>query len=105
MQKIICENIGNCLLNLTGAPALVFVLWEDSAQPTPSWQYLEDLTPGTAVLCQSVGWLVHDDDELKILTPNKGAIKEEPTQICGTIRIPARAIVKIHKLDEPAISS
>ena len=36
---------------------LVFVEWEDSAQPVSNWSYLADIEEASAVVCASVGWL------------------------------------------------
>lgn len=80
---------------------LVMVEWEDSALPIPGWTYLADVPKPAIVHCVSVGWLIHDGRHVKALAPNMGDIGAETMQVSGVIRIPARCIVRIVKLDEP----
>ena len=85
---------------------LVLVEWEDSAQPLPSWQWLSDCNEFEFVVCRSVGWLVHDGDEVKALAPNIGWCgADEDRQVSGLIRIPARCIRKVTMLDEGRATS
>jgi hypothetical protein len=49
---------------------LVMVEWVDSRQPSAGWQWLSKYEPGTACDCASVGWLIHDGDDVKALAPN-----------------------------------
>jgi len=84
---------------------LVFIEWEDSAQPSASWQFLSDFEAGSAVKCTSVGWLIHDGDEMKALAQNMGSLESESSaQVSGVIRIPTRCIVNMVKLEEPAFT-
>jgi hypothetical protein len=80
--------------------------WEDSAQPIPSWSYLASFeAPGT-IRCVSVGWLIHDDAQMKALAPNMGAIDDEDSvQVSGVIQIPTRCVIKETKLSEPGLTS
>jgi hypothetical protein len=81
---------------------LVFVEWEDSAQPAPSWVYLANFEEPTAVKCVSVGWLIHDGDDVKALAPNMGEVDDdENLQVSGVMRIPARCVSRIVRLSEP----
>jgi len=88
----------------SNACPLVMIEWEDSAQPIPSWNYLADFeAPGT-ILCVSVGWLIQDDNELKAIAPNMGAINDENSmQVSGVIQIPTRCVVKVTQLQEPSL--
>ncbi len=54
---------------------LVMIEWEDSAQPMPSWAYLVSLDATKAVRCVSVGWLIHDGDDVKGSRPEHGEPK------------------------------
>lgn len=54
-------------------PPLVLIEWLDSGQPMPSWQWLEQIEPRRPHLCVSVGFLVQDGGEAKVLAPNLGA--------------------------------
>lgn len=78
--------------------------WEDSAQPIPTWRYLADFeAPGT-IRCVSVGWLVRDDETMKVLAPNMGAIDDENSvQISGMIQIPTRCVLNTTRLNEPSV--
>lgn len=88
---------------------LVLVEWVDSSQPVSSWKYLTDYLEEQntiAVKCVSVGWLIQDT-EVKMLAPNFGDVlneNEDRVQVSGVIRIPARAVINITKLDEPGFS-
>jgi hypothetical protein len=79
--------------------------WEDSAQPIPSWSYLASFeAPGT-ILCASVGWLIRDDEQMKALAPNMGAIDDENSvQVSGVIQIPTRCVRHITPIAEISAS-
>jgi hypothetical protein len=84
---------------------LVMIEWEDSAQPISSWAYLASLDVTKAVRCVSVGWLIHDGDDVKALAPNMGNLNDESSvQVSGVIRIPTRCISRIVDLDEPELA-
>lgn len=76
---------------------LVMIEWHDSAQPLPSWRWIKKLDYDV-VLCQSVGWLVHDGDDVKALAPNVSSIENKDAQASGIMRIPARSVVKVTRL-------
>ena len=80
--------------------------WEDSRQPSAEWCFLSSFDPATAVRCTSVGWLVHDGDDIKALAPNMGDIREENSvQVSGVIRIPTRCVLSVIALHEPDLTS
>lgn len=80
--------------------------WEDSGQPIPGWAHLSDFQPPSVIKCASVGWLIHDGPEVKVLAPNMGGLENENNvQVSGIIRIPARCIIRISALEEPEITS
>ncbi len=80
---------------------LVLVEWEDSAQPIPRWIRLSEFESGAAVSCVSVGWLIQNDERMKVLAPNMGEIEDaEQIQASGIIRIPTRAVTRIVCLRE-----
>ena len=83
---------------------LVIVEWEDSRQPSPGWGYLSGFEPGSAVRCTSVGWLIHDGDDLKALAPNLGDLDAD-VQASGVIQIPTRCVIGVSKLKEPRLTS
>lgn len=75
------------------------VEWVDSCQPVPEWSWLGERSWGEVVVCRSVGWLVHDGDDVKAVAANVGEIDGE-IQISGVIRIPARSVIRMVKLTE-----
>lgn len=80
---------------------LVLIEWEDSAQPIAEWQYLADFEGLSIVECASVGWLIQDDDKVKVLAPNIGDVgNPETAQASGVIRIPSRCVTRISQLSE-----
>ena len=84
---------------------LVLIEWEDSAQPIAAWQHLIGLSLPGVVRCVSVGWLVRDGKKVKALAPNMGEISNPSNaQVSGVIQIPSRCVIKIHVLQEPALS-
>lgn len=83
---------------------LVFVEWEDSAQPISNWQFLADYEPHPTVKCVTVGWLVYDGDDKKGIAQNMGDLKNN-AQVSGVIHIPARCITNLVQLEEPALTS
>lgn len=78
---------------------LVMVEWEDSEQPVSAWQWLSDITARRPMRIRSVGWLIRDEADAKVLAPNIGFLDE--AQASGIIRIPARCVVAIRNLKEP----
>lgn len=51
---------------------LVLVEWEDSMRPAPEWMYLRDFKAGDICKCVSVGFLVYDGEDKKVLAPQYG---------------------------------
>ena len=84
---------------------LVMIEWEDSAQPIPAWSYLASFEAPGIILCASVGWLIRDDDEMKVLAPNMGAINDENSvQVSGVIQIPTRCVLSVTRVQEVSAS-
>lgn len=77
---------------------LVQIEWHDSRQPISGWNYIEDLDGFSPVVCLSVGWLIHDDENVKVLAPNIGDYGAEREQASGAMQIPTRCIVKMEEL-------
>lgn len=75
---------------------LVMVEWEDSRQPDSFWRYLAKFKGQPVCKCVSVGWLVRDDDDVKVVAPNVADASDKGSeQISGMIDIPVRCVVKI----------
>lgn len=81
---------------------LVLIRWEDSRQPTSSWVRLSDLgSDHTPVLCASVGWLIRDTSEVKVLCQSMGDIDcDDDMQASGVMVIPARCVLSVERLEE-----
>lgn len=98
-----CDNDNGTTFGNAGSCPLVLIEWEDSAQPIPGWSYLSSFeSPGT-IRCASVGWLIHDDAQVKALAPNMGG-DDNSAQVSGVIQIPTRCIVKVTRLQEPPLT-
>jgi hypothetical protein len=77
--------------------ALVLVEWVDS-HAGRGWQDMSRLERAAEPLyCRSVGWLVSDAADCKVIVPHiAGEKKGEPMlQGCGDLAIPTQAIVKM----------
>ncbi|WP_335594106.1 hypothetical protein [Hyphomonas sp.] len=89
------------MANMTDCP-LVMIEWEDSLQPTAAWAYLSDFEPKASMRIASVGWLIHDGAEIKVLAPNIGGLDDaDSAQMTGAIHIPTRCVVSVQKIKEP----
>lgn len=88
-------------MNGEHSPPLVLIEWLDSGQPVPSWQWLEHIEPRRPHLCVSVGFLMHDDDDAKVLAPNLGASNgcNDWDQASGVITIPTAAVQRLLRLE------
>ena len=78
---------------------LVLIEWVDSYGVSATWQNLSNCEPELMV-CQSVGWLVHDDERCKVIVPHISQ-PDHPTtsqQGCGDMTIPSSAILRIADL-------
>ena len=75
---------------------LVLVEWVDS-HAGRGWQDFERLR-GVArpLYCKSVGWLVAENKDCKVLAPHIAGEKDgEVLQGCGDLTIPAASITKV----------
>lgn len=78
---------------------LVIVTWEDSRQTDGAWQWLSAYKPREPVTVQSVGWLIQDDEQSKVLAQSL-APDDDDMQASGIKIIAARSVVKIERLAE-----
>ena len=79
---------------------MVLIEWFDSAQPSTDWSWLENIPADfyKATRCRTVGWLVHDDPDMKAVA---ASISADNKQAIGITRIPACAV---HKIEELVVS-
>lgn len=83
---------------------LVLIEWSDSRQPTNAWVHITDIGKRKPVECVSVGFLIQDDDDVKVLAANIGDVDEE-MQATGVITIPTVAVHAVKPLVEKTTSS
>lgn len=85
---------------------LVIIEWEDSRRPDGAWKHLSSSHVWDSVKCVSVGWLVVDDKEKKVLAPNMGDIDDASNmQMSGEIVIPTSCVLRVSRLNEVTSSS
>lgn len=83
---------------------LVIIRWQDSAQPLPSWQYLSALPLTRPIECATVGWLLKDDDDIKVICQSVGDLDNpKNAQASGIMTIPARCVLSIERLTEEEV--
>lgn len=75
---------------------LVLIEWVDSFGCSSTWTSLSACDPEPMV-CRSVGWLVHDGDDSKVVVPH---VAHNAEQGCGDMTIPTVAITKLVDLEE-----
>lgn len=81
-------------------PHLVLIEWQDSYCAT-GWQHISTLD-AEPLVCRSVGWLVRESAECKVVAPHLSAEHSEaPLQGNGVMAIPTRAILSIVDLHVP----
>lgn len=78
---------------------LVIITWLDSRQADGAWQWLSKYKLCGPYECQSVGWLLQDDDKAKVLAQSMAADGDD-VQCAGRKVIPSCAVVKIETLTE-----
>lgn len=84
--------------NMTSFP-LVMIDWVDSRQPVSTWRWLSSCEFQGVVKCQSVGWLIKDDNNIKVLAQNLGDLEGgDDMQVSGTIEIPTACVTGIKNL-------
>jgi len=80
---------------------LVLVEWLESRSPSSQWEQLSDLEKRNACECVSVGLLVADHKDEKIVAPTMAEMAHPKNlHTSAVITIPARAITKISRLEE-----
>jgi len=88
--------------NGKAAGPLVLVEWTDDYGCSPRWENMDGELSPRVMMCKSVGWLVHNDKDCKLIVPH---LSEEPgfglpRQGCGDMTIPTQSILRIIKLKE-----
>ena len=91
--------MGNC--------PLVIIRWLDSRQPCGQWRYLSTLPDSRPVEVATVGWLVRDTADVKVVCQNIGDLQHpEKAQASGIMTIPTRCVLSVERLtEEEALTS
>ena len=78
---------------------LVLIEWLDSLGCSTQWQKLNSISP-EPLHCRSVGWLIHDGKESKVVVPHiyDDEHPSAPPQGCGDMIIPAKSVLSISEL-------
>jgi hypothetical protein len=85
---------------------LVIIRWQDSAQPIPAWKHLSQLPATRAIECATVGWLLKDNDDVKVLCQSVGDLDSpQNAQASGIMTIPTRCVISIERLTEDGLIS
>ena len=84
---------------MSGNPKLVLIEWMDSFGCSSQWQQIEDCKP-QALRCKSVGWLIYDGDDCKLVVPHISDPEHESARMqgCGDMTIPTKAVISIQEL-------
>jgi hypothetical protein len=75
----------------------------DSYGCSAAWEPIADAATSEPLKCQSVGWLIKDDPDFKVVVPHLSGA-DHPNihqQGCGDMAIPTRAIVRMVDLSVP----
>lgn len=84
---------------------LVIIRWLDSRQPTSAWRHLADVGEPQAVECATVGWLLKDNTEVKVICQSVGDLGDpENAQANGIMTIPTRCVLAMERLEEIDVS-
>lgn len=86
---------------------IVRIEWLDSCQPAPEWRFLEDVGTPKAHQCCTVGHLIRDDEDAKVvaLSVARPDNFEDWNQAGGVMVIPACSIVRMETISFPSASA
>lgn len=85
---------------------LVKIDWEDSRQPTASWQLVDDVEPLGACQCVSVGYLISESDGVKRVAANLADVDDPGfVQASGIITIPDSCIKQVTDLSQSPVTA
>lgn len=80
--------------NQIGFP-LVLIEWVDSSRIGDGWRMLDEIEAPEPHLCVSVGFVVKESKDAKVLAPNLADVRSDDNrQAYGGIMIPTGAIVR-----------
>lgn len=80
---------------------LVIIRWFDSRQPCGQWRYLSALPETKPVEVATVGWLLKDTADIKVVCQSVGDLSNPAhAQASGIMTIPTRCVLSIERLTE-----
>ena len=80
---------------------LVIIRWLDSRQPCGQWRFLAALPDTKPVEVATVGWLLKDRDDVKVVCQSVGDLNNPSNaQASGIMTIPTRCVLSIDCLTE-----
>ena len=77
---------------------LVMIEWLDALGCSSSWQDMDDDRQLEPMLCRSVGWLLRDGPDCKVIVPHVADVPGGPQQGCGDMTIPTACVRSIQDL-------
>ena len=79
-------------------PKLVLIEWIDSRSPIPGWCLIEECEMPHACKCVSVGYLVVNSKDEKVLAQSIADLESDSLQANGLMVIPAKTIITMRPL-------
>ncbi len=77
---------------------LVLIEWLDSCGCSADWRSLDGYE-ARPLICRSVGWLLHDADDCKVIVPHVSESEPQASsQGCGDMTIPTAAVRSVTDL-------
>ena len=83
---------------------MVLIKWADSYGCSPNWEDLDGCDP-QPMICYSVGWLLHDGPDAKVIVPHISDPRNShvPQKGCGDMTISSVAIMEMVDLPAPGL--
>lgn len=78
---------------------LVLVEWLDAHTVDP-WTSFDDLMDHDTMECETVGWLLKEDDKSVVVVPHRTTVLGE-SQGSGVIEIPRGCVTRVYRLMDP----
>ena len=80
---------------------LVLVEWIDSFGCSSDWAELDGEAQPEPMVCRSVGWLLADGGDCKVIVPHIADVPDAKQQGCGDMAIPVACIRRLVDLEVP----
>lgn len=74
---------------------MTYIKWIDSRGVGSQWIQMKHIEQHNACICESVGWIIHEDDSVIEIAPHRSDIESgDQMQVCGEMVIPKVAILE-----------